>query len=350
VAAFGGTSVPAAMRVGLFADVRNPPQWQRPWDAVYGALLERLEDAERIGISSVWLSEHHRFEDGYLPQPLTLAAAIAARTSKLRIGTAILQAPIRPAIDIAEQAALVDIISGGRLELGLGTGYRRPEWDAFGFDGQDRYGVLEERLREVRRLWREGGATPRPLQERPPLWVGCEGPRGARIAGRLGEGLLCLKRELLEPYREALAAAGHDPGSARMSGCANLLVAEDPERTWAAVEPHLRYQWQSYEDYAVEGTGREPAQVDAQRLRTSGPPILPRFDVVTPEAAVARVRDWLDGLPVEHVYFWLSIAGMPDDLVAEHVKLLAERVAPALAGRSKLGLASSLREHREVGL
>jgi hypothetical protein len=118
-----------------------------------------------------------------------------------------------------------------------------------------------------------------------------------------------------------------------MSGCVNLLVSEDPERDWTVVAPHLGYQWQSYENYAVEGTGRTPRTIDPQQLRTDGPPVLPRFDIVTPEAAVARVMAWLDGLPVVHVYFWLSIAGMPDDVAERHVALLAEQVAPALAGR-----------------
>jgi alkanesulfonate monooxygenase SsuD/methylene tetrahydromethanopterin reductase-like flavin-dependent oxidoreductase (luciferase family) len=329
------------MRVGLFLDVRNPPRWQRPWDEVYETTLAHVETAERLGLASVWLSEHHLFEDGYLPQPLTLAAAIAARTSLLRIGTAILQAPLRPAIDIAEQAALVDILSAGRLELGLGAGYRTPEWAAFGFDGTDRYGVLEDRLREVRRLWSRREATPPPVQPHPPLWVGCEGPRGARIAGRLGEGLLSLDRRLLDPYRDALAGAGHDPDSARMSGCVNLLLSENPERDWSVVAPHLGYQWQSYENYAVESTGRQPRTVDPEQLRTDGPPVLPRFDVVTPEAAVERIGTWLHGLPVVHVYFWLSIAGMPDHLAERHIELLADQVAPALAGHGAPAEASA---------
>src|SRR5581483_7341983 len=115
-----------AMLTGLFVDMRNPPNGRVPYDQLYGRMLERLQDAERLGIGAVWLTEHHLFEDGYLPQPLTFAAAIAARTERLRIGTAIMQAPLRRAIDIAEQAALVDILSSGRLELGLGAGYRIP--------------------------------------------------------------------------------------------------------------------------------------------------------------------------------------------------------------------------------
>jgi alkanesulfonate monooxygenase SsuD/methylene tetrahydromethanopterin reductase-like flavin-dependent oxidoreductase (luciferase family) len=321
------------VKIGLFLDMRNPERWRRSWAALYEGWLERLAWAERIGIGAVWLTEHHLFADGYLSQPLPLAAAIAARTEHLRIGTAILQAPLRPALDIAEGAAAVDIISGGRFELGLGAGYRVPEWEAYGADGGRRFELLEERAAEVRRLWDGGRATPPPLQERLPIWIGGEGPRGARIAGRLGEGLLALKPELLPVYRAALAAHGHDPEAAAMGGCANLILADDPEAAWARIKPHLEYQWGSYFELAAEGRPPRPLpSSDPERLRlTEGPPLLPRFDVVTPALARERLRPWLGELPARHVYFWGSIAGMDDDLVDRHVELLATELAPALA-------------------
>lgn len=318
------------MLIGLFVDMRNPPPWRRPYGELYGRMLEHLQDADRLGLGSVWLTEHHLFEDGYLPQPLTLAAAIAVRTRHLRIGTAVLQAPIRPAIDIAEQAAIVDILSGGRLELGLGAGYRIPEWQAFGVDGSRRFELLEDRVREIRRLWESGEATPTPIQPELPIWIGSESPRGARLAGRLGEGLLVLNEDLLAIYRRQLAESGHDANAARVSGCANLLLVDDPEQAWPIVAPHLRYQWQSYENYAVEGYDRTPREVDPERLRTSGTPILPRFDVVTPEEAAARLLPWLSPLPVAHVYFWASIAGLTDALVSRHIELLATKLTPLL--------------------
>jgi alkanesulfonate monooxygenase SsuD/methylene tetrahydromethanopterin reductase-like flavin-dependent oxidoreductase (luciferase family) len=320
------------MRVGLFLDMRNPPGWRRGWSEHYESSLQRLVAAEQLGLGSVWLTEHHSFEDGYLSQPLMLAAAIAQRTSSARIGTAILQAPLRPAIDIAEQAALVDILSAGRLELGLGAGYRVPEWEAFGVDGGRRYELLEQRAAEIVQLWERGVATPPPLQSPVPIWIGGEGPRGARIAGRLGAGLLALKPELLPVYREALEQAGHPPDSALMSGCVNLILADDPEAAWTRIEPYLDYQWNSYTRYAAEGTEQPPQAIDTSLLRTSGRPMLPRFDVVSPADAESRIREWLDGLPVLHVYFWDSIAGMPEDLAWRHMELLLSDLAPRLAG------------------
>src|SRR5690349_4941501 len=114
------------MKVGIYFDLRNPGG-QRPWPDVYGSALETIEEAERLGADSVWLTEHHQFDDGYLPQPLVFAAAVAARTRRVRIGTAVVLAPLKPAVELAEQAAIVDILSSGRLELGLGAGYGKDE-------------------------------------------------------------------------------------------------------------------------------------------------------------------------------------------------------------------------------
>src|SRR5581483_3104022 len=113
-----------AVRIGLYLDLRNPPAWRCPWPVHYARSLEWIEEAERRGAGSIWLSEHHFFEDGYLPQPLTFAAAVAARTRRVHIGTAVYLAALRPAVQVAEEAAVVDLLSGGRLELGLGAGYR----------------------------------------------------------------------------------------------------------------------------------------------------------------------------------------------------------------------------------
>lgn len=114
------------MKIGLYFDVRNPPGWREDWKRLYDFTLEVCEEADRLGAGSLWFSEHHLFTDGYLNQPLTFAAAVAARTRHARLGTAVLVAPIRTAAQIAEDAALIDLISGGRVDLGLGTGYWPP--------------------------------------------------------------------------------------------------------------------------------------------------------------------------------------------------------------------------------
>ena len=134
-----GDAPPDPPGVGVWFDLRNPPAWRQDPARLYGFTLELCEEAEHLGADSVRFSEHHGFEDGYLPQPLTFAAAAAARTSRVRLGTGILVAPLRKTAQLAEEAAVVDIISGGRLDLGLGAGYRPPEFELFGTDFAARY-------------------------------------------------------------------------------------------------------------------------------------------------------------------------------------------------------------------
>jgi len=112
-------------RVGLYFDLRNPPAWEVPWTQHYARALQTMEQAEALGASALWLTEHHFFADGYLPQPLTMAAAVAARTTRVRIGTAVYLPLLRNPVQVAEEAAIVDILSGGRLDLGIGVGYQR---------------------------------------------------------------------------------------------------------------------------------------------------------------------------------------------------------------------------------
>lgn len=325
------------MRIGLYADLRNPPAWRRAPAELYARTLERVAEAERLGAGSFWVTEHHGFEDGYLPQPLTFLAAVAARTTRVRLGTAVLLAPLRPARQIAEDAALVDVLSDGRLELGLGAGYRAAEYTAFGADVTKRFGLLAQRVHELRALWAGEDCTPLPVQEPVPLWLGVMGPRGARMAGRLGAGLGWLDADLIGPYREGLGAGGHDPASARVSGLANLVLADDPEAARARIRPHVSYQRESYERYAnPPGTVAPPATNALTRTEADGPPrrhgLPPRLHVTTPDDAIALMREWLHDAPVVDAYLWMSVAGMPDDLVDRHVELVAGTLAPALAG------------------
>lgn len=327
------------MKLGIYMDLRNPVRWRRPWRDFYGRALDRIRRAEAVGLDSVWFTEHHFWEDGYLPQPLTLAASAAAVTDSMRIGTAVVLAPLRPAVDIAEQAALIDLISGGRFELGLGAGYCVPEFRAYGADPAMRFSELESRIVEVRRLWDDGLVTPPPLQDRIPIWVGGFGPRAARIAARTGEGLLYNGPEILPVFRDALVVAGRDPGSARMSGTVNLVINDDPDRAWPRIAPHFAYQWETYAHYgSLEATSIGASavaglssKIDPETLRTRSSIVTPPlFDVVTPGEAVRRIREWMAPLPITHAFFWDSIGGMPDDLVSQHIELLGTQVAPAL--------------------
>lgn len=321
------------MKLGLYFDLRNPAPWARPWPEVYGRALDLVVEAERLGAASVWFSEHHLFSDGYLPQPLTFAAAAAARTTRMRIGTAVLLAALRPAALVAEEAAVIDQISGGRLELGIGAGYSVPEYELYNADITKRYGLTDAAVAEIRRLLDEGIVTPPAAQNPFPIWLGYQGPQGAKRAGRLGVGLLSLDRALLDPYREGLVEGGHDPATARTGGMLDIIVADDPEAAFERILPHYAHQLNSYRAAAVAGSGRDaPKEITVEKLRSGAAQKgqIPGLRVLTPTDAVNAIRESTDGSPVEHVYLWASVAGMPDDLVERHVELTCTQVAPNL--------------------
>jgi len=322
------------MKVGLYFDLRNPPQWRQDPSRLYGFALEMCEEVERLGGDSVWVTEHHQFEDGYLTQPLTFAAAMAARTRRIRIGTAVLLAPLRPAVQIAEDATIVDILSNGRMDLGIGAGYRAPEFKLFGADISKRYTTTDNRARELRAIWADGSHMPQPVQKRLPIWMGYQGPKGARRAGLLGENLLSINRSLWEPYRAALVEAGHDPAIGRMAGAVHAWVSDDPERDWPTVAKHVSYQMDSYRRYSVEGTDQPvPRPVDPEKLRQRDMGgVIGYFYCDTPETLAPKVKAFTAGAPVDTVFFWASIAGMPEKMVVQAVNTVCTKLKPLLAG------------------
>lgn len=322
----------SSLDVGLLFDLRNPVQWQRPWADHYARTLEFCEEADRRGAGGIWFTEHHLFDDGYLPQPLTFAAAAAARTSRARIGTAVVLPALRKPAQLAEEAALVDLISGGRLELGLGAGYRVPEYRLFDSDIRRRFTRTGDTIAEIQRLWATGAITPGPIQQPVPLWGGFYGPRGARLAGRLGIGFLHLSHELFVHYREGLIEGGHDPATARVSDLLPILLADDPDAAWERVAPHLAHQINSYRRLSVEGTDAPvPEPLEPAQLRQRPPDgSWAALEILTPDQAAARIHEHGAGLPLRHLIFWASIAAMPDDLVVRHIELVSQQLPPLL--------------------
>jgi alkanesulfonate monooxygenase SsuD/methylene tetrahydromethanopterin reductase-like flavin-dependent oxidoreductase (luciferase family) len=318
------------MRIGIQVDMRNPVESSRSWPDHYAHWLDLLDEADRLGCDAVWLPEHHVFDDGYLAQPLSFAAAIAVRTRKMRIGTAVTLASIHPPAQLAEQAALVDILSNGRVELGLGVGYRLPEFEVYGADFERRFRSVRHCLAELPRLF-ESVITPPPVQRPVPLWLGTNTERGAREAGRRGAGLLSFNGKLLNAYLAGIEEAGKDRSSARMAAWMFAIVADDPDRAYDEVAPHFMYIVNSYRRHMVQGTGKPPPPtlpVSAVRSFTSS--MLPALEVLSPDQAVSRILDICDGLPVTDFWFPADFGAMPDALVSRHIELVSTKVRDGL--------------------
>ena len=254
------------VNIGLIVDLRNPHQWRKDPSHLYGHTLDVCEEADRRGIHSIWTTEHHLFEDDYLPRPITFAAAIAARTSQARVGTAIAIAPLRSAASLAEDVAVVDLISAGRFELGFrvrGTAKSNSIFTKCHLR-DDLIRLIGER-RNLR-LWDEGGVAPVPAQKPVPIWLGYQGVKGARRAGLLGTGLLSCKPELVTPYLDGLEEGGHDSSQGKMAGFLSMFVTEDPDRDWPIVSELWESQWNTYrQNGALHRSDAPPVDPEAAR-------------------------------------------------------------------------------------
>jgi alkanesulfonate monooxygenase SsuD/methylene tetrahydromethanopterin reductase-like flavin-dependent oxidoreductase (luciferase family) len=326
----------SGIQVGVYFDLRNPEKWRQSPSRLYGFTIEACQEAERLGAHSAWFSEHHLFDDGYLTSPLTMAAAVAARTQRIRLGTAILIAPLHHPAEIAEQSVVVDLVSGGRLDLGLGTGYRVPEFELFDASLNARYRQTDDSVVRLRELFGPDGVTPRPVQDPLPIWLGYQGPQGARRAGLLGAPLLSADAALWGPYSHGLAEAGHAVATGVMGGGFQGWASDDPERDWPMVSEHLAYQLDSYRKHMVEGTDAPPPKpVDVDRLINSPRPgPLGSFTYGTPQHVADAVLAYTAGAPVTTVFFWASIGGMSEDAVMRNIHTICSRLAPLLRGEA----------------
>ena len=215
---------------------------------MYRTAIEQCAWGEGHGFSAVHLSEHHGAPDGYCPAPLLLASAVAARTETLMIYITALIAPLHNPVRLAEQVAVLDIISGGRVLPVLGAGYREEEFAAIGKTLDSRRDYMEMIGPFLERAWsgepfefegREITVTPRPhSRPRPPLLMGGSSRAAARRAARNADFFAPSGPEIFEMYREELAKLGKpDPGPMPASSTETVFVAEDPRRLLGADSP-----------------------------------------------------------------------------------------------------------------
>jgi len=337
------------LRFGLWYDFRNPPQWKRPYDKIYGEVFDQIVWAEQHGFDDVWLSEHHFIEDGYSPSLLPIAAAIAARTKKIRIGTSVVLLPFQNPVRVAEDGATVDVISGGRFDFGVGAGYKAEEFESFGVERNQRGGRTNESLEIVRRLW-EGETltfkgkyyevnnaqlTPEPIQKpRPPLWVGGFTPPAIRRAAKYADGYIGTGplKGFYERLKTELPKVGKSLDNLKLAGgYAWLIPSTDPEKTWHEAAPHILYQLNMYAAWAAKVGWQQPWQNmpgdmirDIDHLRQLG-----LFMVTDVDTCVKKIREYAAEAPLTHYYSWTIPPGLPASWAQPHLELFADKVIPA---------------------
>ena len=329
------------LRFGVVYDFRNAPGSGLSDSQIYGAILEQAVLVDQLGFDQIWLTEHHFVDDGYLPSPVVAAAAIAARTRRVRISTDILILPFHHPLRLAEDWAVLDVLSGGRMELGIGMGYAVHEFRAFGIDRAQRRSLTVEGLEVLRRAWsgerfthrgkhwtfEDAQVFPRPVQPGgPPLWMAAMTEAGARRAGRLGLNLLPqgTRRTVLDPWRAEMAAQGHDPDQYRVGIIRGVLVTDDPERDWSRLREAERYKMHRY----VEWLG---ASGDSYTLMKPEADPIPQTWLMGDAATVHRgLREFIAEHGLTDVVTVGNCPGLPADVLNASLERLAREVLPKL--------------------
>ena len=250
-------------------DCRHVPGGDMTMTDVYAATIEQAVLADDLGFDHVWFTEHHFLEDGYLPAFQPLAGAIAARTKQIRISNDIALLPQYHPIRLAEELAVLDQISNGRMEFGIGMGYVPKEFDAFGVPLRNRVSMTDEAIEILRLAWGEGPFSfkgkrynlsnidvhPKPVQPGgPPLWIAAMKEPGALRAARFGTNLLPQGRreEVLDPWRDAVNAKGEDPDDYRVGIIRSVYVTDDRERDWPKIREAERFRMGVYGSFMAE--------------------------------------------------------------------------------------------------
>jgi probable F420-dependent oxidoreductase len=329
----------AAPTFGLWYDFRQ----RLPlgdYERFYAECFEEIEESERLGFTGLWLSEHHFVDDGYLPSPLVVAAAIAARTRRLTIGTNVLLLPMHHPLRVAEDAAVVQLISGGRFVLGVGQGYVQHEFEALGFDRKYRPSLLEEGVEVIKHAWEEGSTgyegkrwrfddlpfEPRP-EKRPPIYVGAFADPAIDRAVRLADGFLASAGggSLADTYRrvrETLARHGRDDEDFPIVASGVVYVHEDPERALADVAPAISYQRSRYAEWGTDRDRPRPEPVRPEDLPWE------RYLVGSPDEVAEGLIRLHQEAPYDHYCFWGRLPGITHEQALANARLFASEVMP----------------------
>ncbi len=322
---------------GLYYDFRSLDPEPAALTTRWQGILEQVAWAESIGFGSVWVSEHHFLDDNYASSTVTLLAALAARTERMWLGTNVLVLPVHHPLRLAEEALTVDAISGGRLRLGVGLGYRAQEFAPFGTSMRARRRTFEEHWDVLRRACRgdavdADGAVrvaPRPVRDGgPELWIGALSMPGIERAARLGDGFVCVLPTQIPEYVDVRRRLGLDDGRVTVGN--QWIVAEDPERTFAAIGHHVLYQVNKYIEYGAFGPPELiPRLTDPHQVIEQG-----HYRLLDAATAADELVTIIASGPVVDCFGWTLFPGEALDSAAARLEYAAQHVMPAV--RAKL--------------
>jgi len=336
------------MRFGFMEDFRNPVKWRKPFPEFYSAILDQIVRGEELGYDNVWLTEHHFTEDGYNPSLFPTAAAIAARTQRIRIGSFIVVLPYQHPVRAAEDAACVDIFSDGRFDFGVGQGYSYHEWNALCMDRSTRGERTREGVEIIKKLFTEDRVSydgkytqikdmtlsPKPVQQpHPPIWVGARGPKAIRNAAKSGYHLMAtLGPDPAPLYIQTLKEEGLDPAKFNVAQLRMVYVAESSDQAWDECQDHLWHLMTFYQDILAEAndaagdTSPLPA-ANAKELRNS--PAADAMLIGTPDEVGKKLEQFCQDFQCTDFIMDMQLPGLDPAKSTRSMELFAAEIMPS---------------------
>ena len=339
-----------SMRFGFgLITCQQYPGHERSDVELYAEAIDLAEEAEGLGYDSVWTSEHHFVDDGYLPSLLPLSAAIAARTERVAIGTGLLLAPLHEPIRVAEDVAVVDLISKGRFILGIGLGWREEEFEGLHVPISERVSRFEDSIAVYRQAWRgelvTGGkrlhvpnVPVRPVPTRPggpPIWIGALSEPAIRRVGRLADGFMATEvtpstfAGQVTVAREERVAAGVEDDLAISVHLPTF--AWNGDDAWERVRDHHQYVAWKYEDMdrARSRAGRPQLPPPLTKEEEAG--LREQIVLGRPDEVAERIGELGDAAGSDlHYIARLYWPGMDPGVQREAMAVFAEEVIPKL--------------------
>lgn len=323
-------------RLGFFTRLLD----EAPPAERYRFAAEQIVGAEQAGLDSAWIAQHHFHErEGGLPSPFTFLGYVAAQTSRIRLGTGIVTLPLENAVRVAEDAAVLDLICNGRLELGVGTGGNPAAFAAFGLDSAQRNEIFARNLAIVRAALTgqplDGGDTLYP--QRPELdkriWQATFSVAGGARAGRAGDGLLLsrtqprtkdapnatlaeIQNPIIDAYLEALPK-GAEP---RIMASRSVFVADDRAEAMRLADIGLRRALPQF----MKSGHLPPGETLEEMITAFDTHVGAADDVIASlrtDATLERVTD---------LVFQAHSVDAPHPYILRSIELVADKVAPAL--------------------
>ena len=333
------------MKFGLYSSIANPPRGEN-LDRSIDEVIAEAQLAEASGFDSCFFGEHHQDKDGFLPSPLIVAAVVAARTSRLRVGTSVILLPLHHPVRVAEDVITLDLASKGRVILGVGIGYQAADFSVFAVPMEHRVALFEEGVEILRKCWdgepfsfrgkhyvlEDVQIRPKPYQRHgPPLWIGASVPAAARRAGALADAFVGTPStsmenavQLANAYKDAARQAGRQPTVVQMRDAWVAQTRAEADRVYGPeVMAAYRYYW---EHRLAEFRTIPPGT--AFTLENLAPDRLILGDA---ETCVREFHRWHEATGTDYFLLRLRHAhsgGPPHDKIMEAIKRFGDHVLP----------------------